>query len=252
LQTNLSTMHKLNRILLLMFLLLFCGFSVSAQKEVFFTNIPKDSAKVESLHGISIGSGINLLSTIQNLIANEKLYSIPLSVGYFNEKRIVPTITFVSSLGLNATFSQSRLYTKISEGSYFYSSSDPHYKNDFSLDLSAGGELRWYWGYKRRYGAGKAKLNSGWYLSLPIGVDTRLIDTYKSDFFSNYINYAGLGGSLSLGYRRAISRQWFLEGNVTLLGISTSLYSWNKKFNLSSPYISYPTGISLNAAYTFK
>jgi len=245
-------MHKLNRIFLLMFLLLFCGFSVSAQKEVFFTNLPKDSAKVESLHGISIGTGINLLSTIQNLIANEKLYSIPLSVGYFNEKRIAPTITFVSSIGLNTTFSQSRLYTKTSEGIYFYSSSDPHYTNSFSLDLGVGVELLWYWGYKHRYEAGKAKLNSGWFLSLPISVGTTLINTYKMEYFSNYINYAGLGGSLGLGYRRAISRQWYLEGNVTLLGISTSLYSWNKKINLATPYISYPTGISLSAAYTLK
>ena len=245
-------MHKLNRILLLMFLLLFCGFSVSAQKEVFFTNIPKDSAKVESLHGISIGTGINLLSTIQNLIANEKLYSIPLGVGYFNEKRIAPTITFVSSLGLNATFSQSRLYTKLPNGGYHYDFLDPHYTNSFSLDLGVGVELRWYWGYKHRYEAGKAKLNSGWFLSLHISVGTTLINTYKSDYFPNYINYVGLGVGLGIGYRHAISRQWYLEGNVTLLGISTSLYSVHKKFNLSSPYINYPTGISLNAAYTIK
>ena len=239
-------------VLILIIALLHLNSQLSAQKEIFFSTKSKDSICVESLHGISIGTGINLLSTIQNLIANEKLYSIPLGVGYFNEKRIAPTITFVSSIGLNATFSQSRLYTKLPNGGYHYDFLDPHYTNSFSLDLGVGVELRWYWGYKRRYDAGKAKLNSGWYLSLPISAGTKLINTYKSDYFPNYINYVGLGVGLGIGYRHAISRQWYLEGNVTLLGISTSLYSVHKKFNLSSPYINYPTGISLNAAYTIK
>jgi hypothetical protein len=238
--------------LILLIALLHLSLLLSAQKEVFFTNIPKDSIKVESLHGISIGTGIDFLSTIQNLIANDKSFSIPLSVGYFNEKRIAPTITFVSSMGLTTTFSQSHLYTKLPNGGYHYDFLDPHYTNSFSLDLGAAVELRWYWGYKRRYEAGRAKLNSGWYLSLPISIGTTLIDTYKKEYSSNYINYAGFGGSLGLGYRRAISSQWFLEGNVTLLGISTSLYSVRNTLNLFSPYISYPTGIGLSAAYTLK
>jgi len=238
--------------LILIIALLHLGSSLSAQKEIFFSTKSKDSIRVESLHGISIGTSLDFLSTIQNLIANDKSYDIPFGIGYFNEKRIAPTITFLSNVGLSLAYSKSKLYTQLPDGSYYYSSSDPHYTNAFSLGLGAGVGLRWYWGYRRRYEAGRAQLNSGWYLSLPVSASTTLINTYKMEYFSDYINYAGLSGGLVLGYRRAISRQWFLEGNVKLLGISTSLYSMNKRFNLSSPYISYPTGISLSAAYTIK
>ncbi|MDD4992754.1 MAG: hypothetical protein PHR83_11015 [Paludibacter sp.] len=233
-------------------LLLLVLLPVFGQKEVFFTNIPKDSIKVESMHGISIGSEIDFLSTIQNLISNDKSYYIPLGISYFNENRVAPTITFMSVVGLSAVFSKSHLYTQQSDGTYYYSFLDPKYTNSYSLQLGAGIEPRWYFGYKRRYEQGKASLNSGWYLSLPVNAGTRLIDTNKNNRSSNYINYVGFGAGLNLGYRRAISKQWFLEGNVSLLGISTALYSINKQLNLYPLYIGYPRGISLSAAYTFK
>jgi hypothetical protein len=243
---------RMKRFLISAVLFLLVLLPVWGQKEVFFTNIPKDSIKVESLHGISIGTGIDFLSTIQNLISNDKSYNVPLGISYFNEKRVAPTITFITGVGLNATFSKSQLYTQLSDGSYYYSYLDPKYKNTYSLHLSAGIETRWYFGYKRRYELGKASLNSGWYLSLPVSSGTKLIDTDKTKYSSNYINYVGFGASLNLGYRRAISKQWFLEGNVSLLGISTSFSSVYTKLKFSSPYISYPTGISLKATYNFK
>jgi hypothetical protein len=213
---------------------------VWGQKEVFFSITPKDSIKVESLHGISIGTGINLLSSIRNFTSDYKSYSLPLEINYFYEKCIAASWTLTSSVSL----SSNTLYR-----SHFYLSNGDYVDHSLYYGLGLGVSITpsWYLGYKRRYQAGKASLNSGWYLSLPLGASTNLLNIPSIP-----VNYVGIGAGLALGYRQAISKQWFLDGSVSLIGISSGLYSFKKELYISRPYISYPTGISLSAAYSFK
>ncbi|HEY5591643.1 MAG TPA: hypothetical protein VIK55_11570 [Paludibacter sp.] len=231
----------MKKILFTIVLLFISYLSVSAQKEVYFNTTKSEDIKVESLQGFSVGTGIDFLSLVQNFTSDYKSYSFPLGIGYFYEKRMAPRWTLTSSV----TLSNNIIY----RGHFFLSNGDSvdrilYYR--LGLDVSIA--PKWYFGYKHRYQAGKASLNSGWYLSLPVGAGTILLNTMPS----NYVNYVGIGAGLAVGYRQAISKQWFLDGSVSLLGISSSLYSINKELYISSPYISYPTGIGLSAAYTFK
>ena len=96
-------------------------------------------------------------------------------------------------------------------------------------------EPRWYLNYKNRTMKGKnVKLNSGWYLSLPvIFTTTPLINYYQF----------GINWKItpSFGYRYAFSNQLFVEGNINL-GISP-IYT---HIAFVSPFFNF------KAAYTFK
>jgi hypothetical protein len=87
---------------------------------------------------------------------------------------------------------------------------------------------------------------------LPVVVGTTLVNTYKSEILSDYISYVGLSSALNFGYRQAITKQLFLEANVTLIALGTNLYSSNKRVGIAPPYTSFLPGIGLKAAYTFK
>ena len=238
-------------------LVLLSCLSVSAQKEVYFSLTPKDSIKVQSMQGIEIGSTINTSSLFS------PFFGIPLSMGYFNEKRIAPSWTLTTRIGLTHSFMKIAHYTQFKDSFimadtmyHFINQKLDHYKSEYALNLGIGVEPRWYFSHKSRFPIGQAKLNSGWFLSLPFSVSTTLINTYKPDLVDSYASYAktyfSLGLSPTLGFRQAVSNHWFLEGNCQLINASSYIYRINTYFGITIPRFTVFPAISIKAAYTFK
>ena len=118
--------------------------------------------------------------------------------------------------------------------------------------LEVGIEPRWYFSYKDRYQLGKSQLNSGWYLSFPFLVQTNLLHTPEpvldEGWFPNYL-YGSLTLTPTLGFRQAISKNWFLESSIGL-GANSIFNVYNHKLNILIPFLN-PT-FNIKAAYTFK
>lgn len=222
--------------------------SISAQKEVYFSTIEPDSIKVESMNGILIQSNFNPLGFF-----NKFSKSVPLSIGYFNEKRIAPTWTLISSAEIGCGFFKEPELLNLDSAYASYGSSLT-YKTRYSVGLNFGLEPRWYLGYKSRYQKGIAGLNSGWYMSLPVAVGTTLISnsTYlnKSFYFDKF--YAALSFAPSLGYRQEVGKHFFLEGDLMYLSGNMGLYEKNKSVFVSGPIFNFNPVITIKAAYTFK
>ncbi len=256
------TKHILAILLLLLFTI---ALRISAQKEIYFSSTPKDSIKVESIRGVEIESGMNT-SKLFNTSSHDKSFTIPLYMGYFNEKRIAPSWTLIARIGLSNNFMNSAHYVLVKDSMqmngpiYYYNTTKvDYYKFEYQLNLGISIEPRWYFGYKNRYQSGKTKLNSGWFLSFPLSVSTLLINTYKPEvppgyttYYQDYKSYCSFGLYGHLGYRQAISKQWFLEGDVAILGIESGLFSYKKQLYLSPVSPNLFQGINIKAAYTFK
>ena len=241
----------------------FIAFSgVIAQKEVYFSSTPTDSIKVQSMHGFEIESGINTSNLLTYNDPNDKSFHIPLYMGYFNEKRIASTWTLITRIGLNHSFGNIAHYKLVKDSMqmndsiyHFTSQKIDYYKFEYQLTLGISIEPRWYVGYKNRYLRGNTKLNSGWFLSLPVSVSTILINTYKPDVYNGLLNYkilGSFGATGVVGYRQAISKQWFLEGNCQLINVSSQLSSQNNTLYIGRLWVTPLPGINIKAAYTFK
>jgi hypothetical protein len=235
----------------------------SAQKEIYFSSTPKDSIKVQSMHGVEIESSINTTNLFSYYDPNNKSFSVPLGIGYFNEKRISQTMTLITRITLTQNFINAGHYVSVKDSMQIYDSlyhfttqKLDHYKFEYQLTLGISVEPRWYFSFKNRYQNGKAKLNSGWFVSTPLSFSTILINTYKpevvTDSYLSYKTYCYIGLSGVLGYRRAISKQWFLEAQGTLVSLRTGLFGVNKQLYISDPYPNLLPSISLKAAYTFN
>jgi len=245
--------------------LFFILLSASAQKEIYFNTTKPEDIKVSSMQGIEIGSGISTLSSLFNkniVIIKNKSFSFPLNISYFNEKRIAPTWTLTTRIGLDQSFSNLAQYvagkdSSIYNDSIYYNDSYKinGYKFEYKLQLNLGIEPRWYLGFRNRFQKGKAKFNSGWYLSFPLLFSTTLIDTSKSptaDLYSAFKTYGTFQFIPAMGYRQAISKQWFLEGDFQLFNLSSQLYTYNNKLKIEQPRITLFPRITLKAAYTFN
>ena len=241
---------------------MFSFLSVSAQKEVYFYNTKAENAKVDSMRGFEISSGYNPLAIFRPSYYTDNTFSIPLSMSYFGEKRIAPSWTLTTRIGLTHSFVNQAQYVNykdsfiMHDSVYHYNSQRiDGYKFAYRLNLNLGIEPRWYFGFKNRYEKGKAKLNSGWYLSLPITYSIGLINTYQWTGSENYNNfykdYGNMNVSLMLGYRQAISKNLFLEGSLNTIGDYFGIYEYYKTFHLYSSFIFNPV-LTFKAAYTFK
>ena len=144
--------HIFSTALLLLFIT-----SVSAQKEVFFDTLKVKDIKVQQMQGVEIGSGLYPPNIFMILSAGLKENTIPITISYFNEKRIASTWTLISRIKLQNNLSNSPVFTYDSiNHSYEFSSNSPH-KTTYSLELGVEIEPRWYFGCKSRYQLGKAQ-----------------------------------------------------------------------------------------------
>ena len=195
----------MKQILFTIILILVSFLNVSAQKEVYFNTTKPEDIKVESMQGFEIGSAINTTSIFSSYYFYGKEFAIPLSMGYFNEKRIAPSWTLTTRIGLTHSFMKIAHYTQFKDSFimadtmyHFINQKLDHYKSEYALNLGIGVEPRWYFSHKSRFPIGQAKLNSGWFLSLPFSVSTTLINTYKPDLVDSYASYAKTYFSLGL------------------------------------------------------
>lgn len=240
--------------------LLIISISVFAQKEVFFNDKKLEDIKVESLQGLEVHWYSDPLSFFKNKYMNDKSYSIPLYIGYFNEKRIASCWTLNTTIGLNNYIGRSQVYEVDTTSGYnligynYSIKASGKYKTTYGLGLKLGLEPRWYWDYKRRYQFGKSQLNTGVFLIFPLLLQTPLLQTPEPLLNRSWIpSYFSVTTSFtpSIGYRKAISKRMFLEGSI---GVGVTLWigkdTYNNTIFVSKPLIA--PQIMLKAAYTFK
>jgi len=233
--------------------LFFILLSALAQKEVYFNTTKSEDIKVESMHGIETRLSLLPSEYISKLFSFPNNFNGSFYIGYFNEKRIADCWT------LNTTIGFQNIALKTYNLQFISDSINGNYigvvgsKTAYSLMLEAGIEPRWYYGYKNRYRIGKARLNSGWYLSFPLTIRTNILQTpeplLNQGWFPKY-----LSGSLiltpTLGYKQAISDRFFFESSLGLGVISTFGTNSYGSFNVNIPYL-YPT-VSVKLGYKFK
>lgn len=225
--------------------------STFAQREVFFNSSKPEDFKVQSLKGLELQSGYNPLS----IFSPQRYFnSIPYYAGFFSEKRIATTMTLGYSVGLfGSTYKMpvvNYTYDSIS-GSYYGYGSGGSYTQEYTLGLRMGIEPRWYWNFKKRAENNKVKLNSGWFLSMPLNYEYVMYRSYKPPYPPNYSykSYGYLTLKPTIGYRQSITKNIFLEGSFGY-GFGLSLGSLNGIFYT---YISdSEPELKLKAAYTFK
>lgn len=233
---------------------LLCLLSVEAfgQKEVYFGASNPENLKVQSLKGVELQVGYNLLSVFS---PQRYYHQMPYYAGYFSEKRIAPKWTLSYSVGLFGSRlkvpENEMVYDSISNSYYGTYNPNPDYQIVYSLGLKAGIEPRWYWNYAKRAEIGKAQLNSGWFLALPLSYEYNLFSTYKTDFVPtyNYQSYGFMTLKPTIGYRQSISDNLFLEASLGY-GVGLSLFRFNERFEVYTTS-AFPE-FKLKAAYTFK
>lgn len=198
---------------------LLVSISAVAQNAVTVDTLKTKNIIVESLRGVEIGSSIYPADIYNNLINNFKISNTPVTIAYFNEKRIASTCTLISRFKLlgNILYSPVRMSDTIPNG--YGSQNDLSYQNTYSLGVGIDVEPRWYYGFKKRYLEGEAQLNSGWFLSIPLSLSGTLINTYKMPYYTylpKYRNIALLAIAPTIGCRYAITKELFIEGNLKL------------------------------------
>lgn len=196
--------------------------SVYAQREIFFSTIPRDSVSISNTQGIFMGPA-----------SFHGGSGLSFDIGYFNERKMTNTTSLI--LGGNIYLGQyikSVVYPGYSDP---YSYSRPIYEYGFGMGLSAFAEPRWYFAYKNRYEKGRnVKLNTGCFVGLPLELNTNTL-------FDDSINLElDLHLTPVLGYRLGFSHHFFME---TSMGLGISL------FNLPGIYMN--SYLRIKAAYTF-
>ena len=153
---------------LTVFLMAIC-FSLFAQKEVFFadtTNI-EESYVQKTIHGLglNVSAKTNLLGRSWDALdlgLRERLF-------YFHESRLAPTITLNKTAGIMSNIYRDYGYEyEVDENGNIIFSNNSFSRLTCMLNAYLSVEPRWYFTQKSRYLQGKAMLNSGWYLGLPL------------------------------------------------------------------------------------
>jgi hypothetical protein len=232
-------------------------FNVSAQKEVYFNTTKTNDIKVESLQGIETRFSILPSGYRSGILSLPEIINPAIYIGYYNEKKIADCWTINSTIGLQNIATKSPVWQVRNDsinGDYLFGNS---MKNTYAMMLEVGVEPRWYWSYKRRYQLGISELNSGWYLSFPTLFQTTLLNTpeplLKQGWIPTYFQ-AKAAFTPTIGYRKSISKRWFLEGSFGLgVQVNFGIYNYSdnsKRFYFLSPNIN--PHCEIKAAYTFK
>lgn len=241
--------------IIIIILILFSCLSVPAQKEVYFNSSKPEDIKVESMQGIETRLSLypNGFGVGSRTITFPEYYEPALYIGYYNEKRIADSWTLKGTIGLQNIASRRLIWVKDPVTGNL-SSNSMDYTTGYDLKLEVGIEPRWYIDFKHRYQLGKANLNSGIFLSIPVSFQSTLLHSPEPIVNLGWfpIWFYGYASIIpTLGYRQAISKHWFLEGSF---GLGTnyifSINTWTHKFEITNPFLT--PQLSVKAAYTFK
>ncbi len=235
------------------FIIILCTL-LQAQKEVIFSNIKTEDIKVESLKGLEMYYSYNP-SLYSNTNIGMKFFSYPLYIGYFNEKGIGKNWSLTTRIGLINTLAGNSDFKIVRDSLTGYDSylfDDSKYLVSYSIRLNLGIEPRWYWDYQNRFQKGSSKLNSGLFLSFPVNLFVPLIQTpvpkLNLGWFPGIFQLTGTI-TPSIGFRQAISKQWFLEGSV---GMNASMYAMPFSHGLIISQLTVKPELRIKASYIFK
>lgn len=227
--------------------LLIVTLNISAQREVYFNTVNPENLNVETLKGVELQVGYNPLEIVS---PGRYLNQVPYYAGFFYEKRIAPTMTLGYSGGIFGSTLKIPVYTYDSiSGGYFSGYNNSNYQQVYTLGLRVGIEPRWYWNFKKRAEQNRAKLNSGWFLSLPFNYEYSMYTTFRPTYQANSQSYGYMTLKPTIGFRQSISKNIFLEGSFGY-GISYGLGTYNGDFY--NYLTSANPELKLKAAYTFK
>lgn len=208
----------MNQKFLIIILTVFAHICV-AQEEVFFNdiNIDKKDVKVsEKLHGFEFG--IDAIRILPSFYSARNFGSIVSNINYFHENRIAQTLTLHKSIGFENSFYNQRLINANDQSESEYSTSGYSHVSKFRYNMSINAivEPRWYFGHIRRYVEDKStENNSGWYLSLPIALQSNIVqyrELEQDNLFKEKYNFIVAIGP-NIGYRKSLSGNWFLEAS---------------------------------------
>jgi len=206
----------MKRILWLLSVSLVCSLASFAQQNVEISGKSNVSKSVSSLQGIYIGGGLS-----HGTDGGDGF----LSIGFINELRMCHNISLI--LGgniLNSTYQKLNVINN-----------QVVITTTYGVQLSLSAEARIYLDLEKRNLNGTFnKLNSGWFIGLPVEITSSYLNTSLP--FS-----AGILIAPSLGYRYALSDKMFLEAAG---GLGLTLRSF-RTFD-AVPYL------RLKACYTFQ
>jgi hypothetical protein len=203
--------------------LLMVSLNASAQREVFFSTISCDSVSIYNTQGIFIGPAVFHGGV-----------GVSFDIGYFKERKMTNTTSLILGGNLYAgKYIKSVINAGYNNRNSFLA---PIYAYGYGCGLSFFAEPRWYFSFKNRYEKGRnVKLNTGWFLGIPLELNT---NTLFADSTKVELN---LQLTPVLGYRVGFSKHFFME---TDFGVGISLFHL-PRFQLNSY-------LRIKAAYTFK
>lgn len=203
----------MKKIIFLIFL--FTSIAGYSQKEIYFTSSKEDSITISSLQFLNVEIASNF---------NQSGISTSINTGYFYELKITKNSTLLTGINLiNSVYSY---YPDLNNLNV--------HENKYGLQLSIQVEPRWYIDYKKRVINGKnSKLNTSWYLGLPVTLATNYLSINPN------INFNWITSGI-VGFRYALSENLFIDSSAGI-GLYTD-------FNLISPAPYY----KLKIGYCFK
>jgi hypothetical protein len=158
---------------------------------------------VRSFHGIDV----SVFPYMDNRY-NFNIESPSGYLGYYFEQAIARTWTLRLTAGVQEVYGKGYVFD------------DQHWWERLHLEqiYKVGVEPRWYYAYKKRFAAGEALLNSGWFLSLPISMEI-MYNCVNEGF--NTVDYEpeylkSFHVLPAWGFRSAFSRHFYWEGAAGL------------------------------------
>ena len=232
--------------------------NIFSQDNINSNGIPTGEQKLESLKGFEL----RLIPYPKGFYTNQtgellvKPFSTSVYIGYFCEKRIALDWTFLTTVGLHNIAFQSPVIRLVKGGNNdFYSTFGPDRKFSYSLWFEAGIEPRRYLRIKHPSGTRITTLNSGWFLSSPLLFQTIILHSPEPLIHKGWFPSTQYSGTFiltpTIGYRQAVSRQCFVEGDIGFGGnVSVGTNTIDRQFTISTP--EFNPSLKLKAAYAFK
>lgn len=184
---------------LILLIVLLVAVNTYSQKVIYFSSPKEDSISVKSLNTINL-----------DIASNINTYGISgsFNMGILRESKIGKSTTLLTGLNLlNSTY---RYYPDFDNLQQF--------DTKYMLQASLYAEPRWYFNYKSRTMNGlNTKLNSSWFLGLPIILSTS--DLTETSYFTFHLLTAPV-----VGFRYAFSEKLYFE-SAAGLGIYTDFVS---------------------------
>lgn len=193
---------------------------IAAQKEQ-KQNLDSTLFKVNSLKGIELKTEFPYLS----IYSPYNSTGVPLFINFVNESNLNSSTTILLKAGLNIT---SGIHL---EDTTYSTEINPYLETGHKVPyclfgFNLGVEPRWYWNYEKRSKTGKAKLNSGWFLSSPIEINFPRIalingPTIRPDILDYITDDITLLYSIgvSTGYRFTLSEKLYLESSLEIQAV---------------------------------